>query len=82
MTSTWVLSDEQCEIRFGKGKQGVKRSGDREDVEEVEVKQMLFDREMFSDNDQAVIDHMVKAEIFNIENTLNRFKCPQIKMQR
>ena len=68
MTASWVLSDEQCEIRFGKGKgSGGKRKlfKDEDDAngesEEPPDKQMSFDKIKYSENDKEMIDHMVKV---------------------
>ena len=63
MTCSWVLSDEQCEIRFGKGKAGSKRKHDDEPdtAEAAHEKQMMFDQYEFSDNDRDMVDHLVKV---------------------
>ena len=71
MTGSWVLSDEQCEIRFGKGK---KRMGDGEESRRKEGSKrrledeedgheddkMVFDQDEFSDNDRSMVEHLVK----------------------
>ena len=63
MNPSWVLSDEQCEIRFGKGKAGAKRKHDDEPdtAEAAHKKQMMFDQYEFSDNDRDMVDHLVKV---------------------
>ena len=63
MTASWVLSDEQCEIRFGKGK-GAKRKVEEQEAEpqgssEPPEKQMTFDKIVYSTNDQEMVEHMV-----------------------
>merc|ERR1719410_906920 len=64
MTASWVLSDEQCEIRFGKGKGGKRKV--EENNQEIEAtseqppeKQMTFDKIVYSTNDQEMVEHMV-----------------------
>ena len=67
MTASWVLSDEQCEIRFGKGKGGKRKVEDSNQEIEVQQttseqppeKQMTFDKIVYSTNDQEMVDHMV-----------------------
>ena len=65
MTASWVLSDEQCEIRFGKGKGGKRKVEENQETEgqqttaEPPEKQMTFDKIVYSTNDQEMVDHMV-----------------------
>ena len=69
MTASWVLSDEQCEIRFGKGKVASKRSRVKEedaaaapeDDDQPPEKQMTFDSSVYSTNDQEMVEHMVQV---------------------
>lgn len=63
MTASWVLSDEQCEIRFGKGKGAKRKMEDQESEQpsssEPPEKQMTFDKIVYSTNDQEMVEHMV-----------------------
>ena len=63
MTASWVLSDEQCEIRFGKGKGAKRKVEDQESEQpsssEPPEKQMTFDKIVYSTNDQEMVEHMV-----------------------
>ena len=62
MTASWVLSEEQCQIRFGKGK--TKRKAIRESCEETEEpsdKLSHPDLTTFSQRDQTFIDSLLGA---------------------
>ena len=59
MTARWVLSDEQCEIRFGKGKGGKRKVEEECERTGPPGKQMTFDKVVYSKNDQEMVDHMV-----------------------
>ena len=65
MTASWVLSDEQCQIRFGKGKSRTARSkvipGTCEETEEPPVKLSHPALATFSQQDQTFIDSLLGA---------------------
>ena len=62
MTASWVLSEEQCQIRFGKGKSKRKViPGSLEETEEPSDKLSHSDLATFSQQDQTSIDSLLAA---------------------
>jgi len=65
MTASWVLSDEQCEIRFGKGKSKRKAmksacAADEEEVQQVlETSVHLSNIYPFTKEDELIVVHMM-----------------------